>query len=65
MLELTWDGEVGNVVPGTQRTPIELPDGSTRKFLGDGDEVTLVGYCERAGFRRIGFGECCGIILPA
>ena len=65
LLELTWDGEIGNVVPGTQRTPIELPDGSQRKFLADGDELTLVGYCERDGYRRIGFGECSGVILPA
>jgi fumarylacetoacetase len=26
------------------------------------DEVTLFGYCERPGFRRIGFGECRGRI---
>lgn len=65
LLELTWDGERGLVVPGTQRTPIELPDGNQRTFLADGDEVALVGYCQRSGFRRIGFGECSGVILPA
>jgi fumarylacetoacetase len=65
LLELTWDGDLGQPVPGTQRTAIELPDGSQRKFLADGDELTLTGFCERGGFRRIGFGECTGTILPA
>ncbi|MHC4975146.1 MAG: fumarylacetoacetase [Planctomycetota bacterium] len=65
LLELTWDGDAQNPVPGTQRTPIELPTGETRKFLEDGDEVIMRGYCERDGFRRIGFGECRGIVTPA
>ena len=42
-----------------------LPNGETRKFLEDGDEVILRGYCEREGHPRIGFGECRGIVLPA
>jgi hypothetical protein len=33
--------------------------------LQDGDEVILRGWCERAGFRRIGFGECRGVVQPA
>ena len=65
LLELTWDGDKDNPVPGTQRTPIKLPTGEERKFLADGDEVILRGYCEREGYRRIGFGECRGIIEPA
>jgi len=69
LLELTWDGDPwGNpakIVPGTQRTPIRLPTGEERKFLADGDEVIIRAYCEREGFRRIGFGECRGIIEPA
>lgn len=59
LLELTWDG------PGKPRKPITLPTGETRVFLADGDTVTLRGYCEREGFRRIGLGECTGTILPA
>lgn len=55
LLELTWRG--------TQ--PIDLPNGEQRRFLEDGDEVIMKGYCEREGFRRIGFGECRGRILPA
>lgn len=45
--------------------PVELPNGETRKFLEDGDEVILRGWCEQPGLRRIGLGECRGAILPA
>ena len=55
LLELTWRGT----------EPIELPSGETRRFLEDGDEIIMKGYCEREGFRRIGFGECRGRIIPA
>jgi len=69
LLELTWNGDAfaspPKLVPGTDRTPIALPTGEERKFLADGDEVIIRGYCERDGFRRIGFGECRGIITPA
>ena len=49
LLELTWRGT----------EPLQLPDGDTRKFLHDGDEVILRAYCEREGL-RVGFGECRG-----
>lgn len=69
LLELTWDGdpfaEPPKLVPGTQRTPIKLPTGEERKFIADGDEIIMKAYCEREGYRRIGFGECRGIIEPA
>lgn len=55
LLEMTWRGT----------EPITLPTGEQRRFLEDGDEVIMRGYCEREGFRRIGFGECRGIITPA
>lgn len=45
--------------------PIALPNGETRGFLENGDEVILKGWCEASGFRRIGLGECRGRILPA
>jgi fumarylacetoacetase len=45
--------------------PLQLPSGETRGFLEDGDEVILKGWCEASGFRRIGLGECRGLILPA
>ncbi len=55
LLELTWRGS----------EPIALPGGEARKFLADGDEVILRGYCEAPGAVRIGFGECRGIVEPA
>ena len=55
LLEMTWRGT----------EPLELPTGETRRFLEDGDEVILRGWCEAPGFRRIGLGECRGVILPA
>jgi fumarylacetoacetase len=55
LLELTWRGA----------EPLTLPTGETRKFLEDGDEVIMRGYCEREGAVRIGFGECRGVVLPA
>lgn len=47
---------------GGGRSPIELPNGESRLFLEDGDEVILRGWCERDGFARIGLGEARGII---
>jgi len=44
---------------------VSLPTGEQRKFLEDGDEVILRGFCERDGFRRIGLGVCRGVVLPA
>ena len=55
LLERAWRGT----------EPVRLPTGETRSFLQDGDEVTLRGYCEREGYRRIGFGECAGRIVAA
>jgi fumarylacetoacetase len=56
--------ERGCLLELTQRgaEPIRLPTGEDRKFLEDGDEVILRGYCERDGFTRIGFGECRGVV---
>jgi fumarylacetoacetase len=47
------------------KQPLQLSTGETRTFLQDGDSIVLRGYCERAGLRRIGFGECRGTVLPA
>ena len=47
------------------KQPISLSNGQTRSYLEDGDTVILRAYCLRAGFRRIGFGECRGTVLPA
>ncbi|MDR3703849.1 MAG: fumarylacetoacetase [Candidatus Sulfopaludibacter sp.] len=42
--------------------PLELPTGEQRRFLEDGDEVIFRGWCEAPGYRRIGLGECRGVI---
>ena len=44
---------------------ITLDNGEVRTFLEDGDTIILKAYAERAGARRIGFGECRGTVLPA
>ena len=65
LLELTWDGDRHNPVPGSQRTPLKLPTGEERKFLADGDAVIIKGFCESESHTRIGFGTCEGRIQPA
>ncbi len=47
------------------RKSMQLPGGEQRTFLEDGDEVILRGQCSAPGFRRIGFGECRGVVLPS
>jgi fumarylacetoacetase len=54
MLELTWRGA----------NPLTLPNGETRKWLEDGDALTITGWSQGDGY-RIGFGEVTGKILPA
>jgi fumarylacetoacetase len=44
---------------------LALSGGESRTFLEDGDRVMLRGWCERAGFVRIGFGEAAGTVVPA
>jgi fumarylacetoacetase len=55
MLEMCWKGK---------RQIEGFEDGSTRKFLKDGDEVIMTGSCQGNGY-KIGFGECRGTVLPA
>lgn len=55
LLELTWRGT----------EPFTLPTGEQRRFLEDGDEITMRAACERDGFARLGFGECSGRVLSA
>ncbi|AQS47279.1 fumarylacetoacetase [Thioclava nitratireducens] len=54
LLELSWSG----------KEPLELPDGTTRSFIEDGDTLTLRGAAQGKGY-RIGFGDCTGQVLPA
>lgn len=53
MLELSWNGQ----------KPLNMPDGTERTFINDGDTVIIRGYAEKNGV-RIGFGNCKGKILP-
>jgi fumarylacetoacetase len=54
MLELTWRGA----------NPLTLPNGETRKWLEDGDRLTITGWAQGDGY-RIGFGEVTGCVIPA
>lgn len=53
LLEIAWAGS----------KPIPMNDGTTRKFLHDGDTVTMRGHAEKDGM-RVGFGEVRTEILP-
>jgi fumarylacetoacetase len=54
MLELTWRGQ----------NPLKLADGETRKWLEDGDTLSIRGWCQGNGY-RVGFGEVSGRIIGA
>jgi len=54
MLELSWMGT----------KPIKIKNGSERKFLNNGDTITLRGFSQKNG-QRVGFGEVVTKILPA
>jgi fumarylacetoacetase len=55
LIELSWNGE----------QPLELPDGSTRTFLEDGDEVVLSAWAPGPDGTRVGLGEVRGRVEPA
>ena len=54
MMELSWRGT----------KPIQLNDGSERKFMNDNDTIIMRGHSEKEGV-RIGFGEVVTKVLPA
>ncbi|MER6361846.1 fumarylacetoacetase [Kitasatospora sp. NPDC001527] len=54
LIELTWNGE----------NPLKLPDGSTRTFLENDDEVTITATAPGPEGTVIGFGEVTGRIVP-
>ena len=68
--DLFGTGTISGSTPGSEgsllelteggRKPLILPGGVQRRFLEDGDEVTL-----RARFGGGGFGPCTGRIIPA
>ena len=53
MLELSWMGT----------KPVQMKNGSTRKFLKDGDTIFLRGFSQKNG-QRVGFGEVKTLVLP-
>ncbi len=61
------DEGLGSLIEISQggKQPITLPNGETRSFLEDGDEIVLKAWCEREGAVRIGFGECSGRVSAA
>jgi fumarylacetoacetase len=54
LIELTWNGE----------HPVKLPDGTSRTFLEDGDEITITATAPGPRGSRLGFGEATGRIMP-
>jgi len=54
LLELTWGGRDG----------FALSDGTTRHYLNDGDEVSIVASAPRADGSRFSLGEVHGTITP-
>jgi fumarylacetoacetase len=52
LIELSWNGG----------DPIKLPDGQTRSFLEDGDQITISATAPGPDGTRIGFGEVTGRI---
>jgi len=55
LIELTWGGA----------EPLPLTNGSTRRFLEDGDEVTITATAPATDGGRLGFGEVTGRVAPA
>ncbi|WIM98472.1 fumarylacetoacetase [Actinoplanes oblitus] len=55
LIELSWNGQ----------EPLKLPDGSTRSFLEDGDEVTITATAPAPDGSRLSFGEVTGRVVPA
>ncbi len=58
--------ERGSLLEMTEggKQDLDIGNGKTRKFIEDGDSITMRGYCEKDGV-RVGFGDCEGTILPA
>jgi fumarylacetoacetase len=54
LLEISWNGT----------EPVELPGGTKRSFLEDGDSLSFHGWCQGNGY-RVGFGEVEGTIVAA
>jgi fumarylacetoacetase len=55
MIELTWNGS----------EPLTLPDGTTRAWLEDSDELVITATAAGPDGTRVGLGEARGQIMPA
>lgn len=55
LLELTRGGS----------EPLVLGDGESRRYLEDGDEVSLTAFCALDNGLRIGFGSCAALIVAS
>jgi fumarylacetoacetase len=55
LIELAWNG----------KEPVSLPDGSTRSWLHDGDEITISATAPGPDGARIGLGTATACVLPA
>ena len=55
MLEISWKGT----------KPVSMPDGTERRFINDGDTVTMRGFKKSNTGVSIGFGEVSGKLLPS
>jgi fumarylacetoacetase len=73
--DLFGSGTVSGTVPGSEgcllemtrggRNPVSLPNGETRTYLVDGDEIIFRGTASQDGYASIGFGECRGTVATA
>ena len=63
----TANGSAGCLLEMTRggRNPVSLPNGETRTYLADGDEVIFRARAHRSGYATIGFGECRGTVTEA
>lgn len=60
-------GSFGSLMELTRggRARLALPNGESRRFLEDGDEVILTARCAAPGRVPIGFGACRGVVVGA
>jgi len=73
--DLLGSGTISGTAPGTQgslleqiqggKVPLKLEGGEERRFLEDGDTITIRGWSGKGEGGLVGFGECSGKILPA
>jgi fumarylacetoacetase len=73
--DLLGSGTISGPTPGSRaclaeltvrgKEPLHLPNGETRPWLEDGDEVIFAARASRQGYVSIGFGNCRGTVQAA